>query len=266
MSVRAKGAVALLLLGYFGACWYFDALDRCFESGGGWRKFSGCYGAGEVGDPPEADPFRTPGDTDSAGRASSVGTGLLRESHRAQVVVRLVDSTHWRVEEGLDMEGDLWRIEIAQNGRLDTIPSIQVRELPVFESDSVVTGLSYVEGDLQSGYRYAVGRRQVDTIPLVDAIRREWITPDLSPGGRLVAYWRLTGDGEGRIEIAEWPSQQVVGGGPRQAVGAGDASPGMARWIASDTLEYVIWAEEGRVLKGRWSPTGFSVVDTTLAD
>ncbi len=259
MSVKPKGVVALLLLGYFGACAYFGALDRCFESGGGWRRFSGCYYAERPTEPQR----QTPTDADANAPAVLPGAEPGRELRRGQVVVRLVDSTHWRVEEGLDLEGDLWRIEIDHRGRLDTVPDIWVGRLPVLLSDSEITGVSYVEGDLRNGFRYLIGARRLDTIPLVGEIGSNWITPELSPNGRLIAYWALKGDGVGRIEIADWPGQGSTRTGPTQVVGGGDASPGFAHWRSADTLEYTIWVEEGKILKGWWTPSGFSPVDTT---
>lgn len=264
MSVRARWLAALFVSA--GGIWLArsEAVDRCLDSGGRWVGGYGCE-LHFTDAAPAQTTAETPPALASKSKVDPIPTEP-RERTRGPIRLRLVDSTHWEVEMGMDDSGDLWRVEVTANGKSDTIPGILVVDLPIFRSDSELTGLQWNQGDLISGFRYRPGAVAATVIPLIEAIRRRWIAPELSPDGRSIAYWALIDDGEGRVEVADWPGQGVVRRGPIQVVGGGDASPGVLRWIAADTVEYGVWAEGGRVLKGKGGSWGFGPVDTTQGE
>lgn len=264
MSVRARWLAALLLLVVAGLLRYLAAGHDCFEAGGGWQSWSGCHAI--AGQEDGASGTRAAATLPPSGRDSAhapepppvpvsyVGRGL---------VVRLIDSTHWRVEEGLDMEGTLWRVEVSAGGHTDTIPEVRTDALPVIVGDSLLFGFSLDQHQIVAGFEYRVARRDQLTFETPEFEFRSWfVHPEISPDGQHVAIWNLLDDGVGRIEIHEWPGKVLESFSPEEQVGGGDADLGGIRWIAPDTLEYGILGEAGKVYHGTGTPHGFGPVDT----
>lgn len=262
MSAR-KGWIlgALIPVAASGALCYLAGTDHCLDGGGRVGGSPFCQTSAKA--VPEVD---GESGTEQATVVQTSAIPIPRELRHGEVTLRMVDSLIWRVEEGLEMEGVLWRLEIERAGRFDTIPDIRIRDIPVLVADTVVTGLAYREDDLLFGFRYRIGKGRLDTIPLGDEPDARSVIPEISPDGRYIAYWALKGAGEGRIEIADWPAQARIIGGPIQVVGGTDASLGGVHWVAADTLEYAIWVEGGLMVRGRWSPSGFGPVDTIQSE
>jgi hypothetical protein len=154
--------------------------------------------------------------------------------------IKLVDSVWY--EEEMGDRGFRQRVAIQIDAKVDTVPQVLTRDLPVLTRDSVILGLAYSGEDVFAAFRYHPYQRHLDTIPLEPRLpdyHPYFSGPAFSLDGTFIAYVALR---EGRLWgiVRRWSNLDVVARGPE----VGPVSTGFllngAKWDDAKTFAVLV--------------------------
>lgn len=151
--------------------------------------------------------------------------------------VQLVDSVAWEDDAG---GGTLRRVQVRAGARVDTLPGVLTRDLPVLVGGHRLLGFEYRGGDVASVFGYDLRTRAVERDSLPPDLH-SFSAPAFSPDGRHLAYVVVPGDGTGYAVARSWPGRALVWRSAAVQVPATDAEGGtQVRWLSPDRVEFLI--------------------------
>ena len=151
--------------------------------------------------------------------------------------VQLVDSVAWEDEAD---EGVLWRVEIRDGARVDTIPGVLTADRPLLLGGARLLGFAAGDSGI-TAFEYDLGTRTVKRDSLPRDLHPFFSAPAFSPDGRHIAYVVVPGDETGYAVSRTWPGLELVWRSAAVRVPATDAAGGnQVRWLSPDTAEVVV--------------------------
>lgn len=154
---------------------------------------------------------------------------------------RLVDSLPWEDNEW-GLEGVLYRVEITLAGRVDTLPAVFTKDLPVLTNDTVVLGLNYEQDRVTSVFQYDPISKELDSIHMPERLedfQSYFSRPSFSPNGNYLAYVAYAGGGAQAV-VRNWPELEIVFDGPNVEIPPTDFVVNDTKWLNDATFALAV--------------------------